>query len=231
MRAPNDPNPPPPEFVLSPSPTGSPPGRPCSKPPLLPFVAAQGVQRASARGEREGPDRTENGARREEPCGFGAQARKLLGREPTAPELEELLRVRDALGLRDNDALWLVLMSLQHLRREFEASIDRRLAETRQTTDAIVESAKAQFLRDFPAALKVAARKVVVKALGFNGPVVLSGPVAGMALVVASLGVVGVGWLAYDLGKSAGYEQGVLAHKAATPPAPKPPAPPSAKGR
>ena len=169
----------------------------------------------------------------------GALVRKLLGREPTAPELEELLRVRDALGLRDNDALWLVLLALHHQRRQFEQSIDgqrrqfeqsvdRRLAETRQATDALIESAKTQFLRDFPAALKQAARRVAIKALGFNGPVVWSGPVAGVALVVASLGVVGAGWLAYALGERAGYERGALAQRAEA--APKPPAP-AAKGR
>ena len=160
----------------------------------------------------------------------------LLGRAPTDAEKLELVRVKEAMDLDNNDALWLRIMGLDHLRgrfeasidgqrRQFEASIDRRLAAVEVATGHVVESAKAQFLRDFPAALKQVARKGVVKALGFNGPV------AGMALVVASLGVVGVGWLAYDLGKSAGYEQGVLAHKAATPPAPKPPAPPSAKGR
>ena len=97
--------------------------------------------------------------------------------------------------------------------------------ETRQATDALIESAKAQFLRDFPAALKVAARRVAIKALGFNGPVVWSGPVAGVALVVASLGVVGAGWLAYALGERAGYERGALAQRAEA--ASKPPAPPA----
>ena len=173
------------------------------------------------------------------PGDFGARVRKLLGREPSGPELAEFVRVRDALGLRDNDALWLVLLALQHQRRAFEqsiegqrrafeASVSQRLEETRQTTDALIESAKTQFLRDFPAALKQAARRVSIKALGFNGPVVLSGPVAGVALVVASLGVVGAGGLAYALGERAGYERGALAQRAEA--APKPPAPP-VKGR
>ena len=57
------------------------------------------------------------------------------------------MRVRDALDLRDNDALWLVLLALQHQRRAFEQAIEgqrrtfeqaiaRRLEEARQTTDA-----------------------------------------------------------------------------------------------
>lgn len=39
---------------------------------------------------------------------------KLLGRQPTDADRQQLYRVRDALQLKDNDALWLVLMALQH---------------------------------------------------------------------------------------------------------------------
>ena len=39
---------------------------------------------------------------------------KLLGRQPTDADRQQLYRVRDALGLKNNDALWLVLMALQH---------------------------------------------------------------------------------------------------------------------
>lgn len=178
---------------------------------------------------------------------FGARVRQLLGREPSGPELAEFVRVRDALGLRDNDALWLVLLALQHQRQAFEHSIDgqrrafeqaiaRRLDETRQTTDALIESARARFLEQFPAALKQAARRVSVKALGFDGPVVLSGPVAGVALALAGLGAIGAAGLAYGLGERSGYERGeragfdkgVLTARAET--APKSPAP-AGRGR
>ena len=39
---------------------------------------------------------------------------KLLGRQPTDADRQRLYLVRDALGLKNNDALWLVLMALQH---------------------------------------------------------------------------------------------------------------------
>lgn len=38
---------------------------------------------------------------------------KLIGRQATPQEVERLHRVRDALGLRDNDALWLILIALE----------------------------------------------------------------------------------------------------------------------
>jgi hypothetical protein len=161
----------------------------------------------------------------------------LLGRAPTDAEKLELVRVKEALDLDNNDALWLLIMGLDHLRgrfersvegqrRAFEQSVDRRLEETRHAADALIESAKTQFLRDFPAALKAAARKVSIRARGFDGPVVLGGLIAGLALLLAGLG--GAGWLAYALGERAGFERGVLTARAET--APKPPAPP-AKGR
>ena len=89
----------------------------------------------------------------------------------------------------------------------------------------MIESARARFLAQFPAALKQAARRVSIKALGFNGPVVLSGPVAGVALALASLGAVGAGWLAYELGERSGYERGMLTARTDAAPNPKPAAP------
>lgn len=166
----------------------------------------------------------------------------LLGRAPTDAEKLELVRVKEVLDLDNNDALWLLIMGLDHLRARFEHSIDgqrrafeqavsQRLDETRQTTDALIESARARFLAQFPAALKQAARRVSIKALGFDGPVVLSGPVAGVALALAGLGAIGAAGLAYGLGERSGYERGERAGfdkgvlTARTDAAPKPPAP------
>ncbi len=240
MSAPDDPNPPPPsEFALSPAPAAKPAA------PRTAEAAARGVKGVARAGAgRDGPEReagAAGAAKPDAPGGFGALVQRLLGREPSGPELAEFVRVRDALGLRDNDALWLVLLALQHQRRQletaiegqrraFEQSVDRRLEETRHATDALIESAKTRFLEQFPAALKQAARRVAIKALGFNGPVVLSGPVAGVALALAGLGVVGAVGLAYGLGERSGYERGMRSARAEVAPAPKPPAPP-AKGR
>ena len=38
---------------------------------------------------------------------------QLLGRQATEREVQNLYRVKAALGIRDNDALWLVLMALE----------------------------------------------------------------------------------------------------------------------
>lgn len=248
MSAPDDPNPPPPEFALSPAPAAKPPA------PRTAEAAARGVK-GVARTGRDGPEREtrEAGAAKPDAAGgFASLVQRLLGREPSGPELAEFVRVRDALGLRDNDALWLVLLALQHQRRqleqsidgqrravetaiesrrrEFEAAVDRRLEKAQATADALVESAKTRFLEQFPAALKQAARRVSVRALGLGGPVVLSGPVAGLVLALAGLGAVGAVGLAHALGERSGYERGMRSAQAEVAPAPKPPAP-TVRGR
>lgn len=46
---------------------------------------------------------------------------KLIGRQPNDTERQSLYRVRDALGLKNNDALWLVLMALESYDEKYKA--------------------------------------------------------------------------------------------------------------
>ena len=48
---------------------------------------------------------------------------RLLGRPPSDRELRELDRVREALDLRDNDALWLIIMALQYFRQDCQLAL------------------------------------------------------------------------------------------------------------
>lgn len=50
-----------------------------------------------------------------------ASFEKLLGRQPSDTDRQNLYRVRDALGLKNNDALWLVLMALQSYDERYKA--------------------------------------------------------------------------------------------------------------
>lgn len=58
---------------------------------------------------------------------------KLLGRQPSDAERQQLYRVRDALGLKNNDALWLVLMALQHYQDQY-ARIPMAIAKSAAST-------------------------------------------------------------------------------------------------
>ena len=57
---------------------------------------------------------------------------RLLGRPPSDRELRELDRVREALDLRDNDALWLIIMALQYFRQDMETSVAATLGNLKQ---------------------------------------------------------------------------------------------------
>jgi hypothetical protein len=65
----------------------------------------------------------------------------LLGRQPTDAERARLHRIRDALHLGDNDALWLVILALEHYDGLFRTYPDR-LAEATRTA---LEHARVHF--------------------------------------------------------------------------------------
>ena len=68
---------------------------------------------------------------------------KLLGRAPTDTERQDLYRVRDALGIGNNDALWLVLMALEHYQKLYEKfpnAIKKAASETLTAVKATAES-------------------------------------------------------------------------------------------
>jgi hypothetical protein len=64
-----------------------------------------------------------------------------VGRQASETERERLYRVRDALGLRDNDALWSIVIALEHY-DSFFRQYPSKLAEE---TGRCIESARAAF--------------------------------------------------------------------------------------
>jgi hypothetical protein len=69
---------------------------------------------------------------------------QLLGRQPTDKERQNLYRVRDALKIRPTDALWALLMALEHYQTLYE-KVPARIVDAVQTvTKAARETAEAQ---------------------------------------------------------------------------------------
>ena len=66
---------------------------------------------------------------------------RVLGRKPSEEERERLGKLRDALGLRDNDAFWCIVMALEHYDAWFR-EYPRKLAEE---TRSSIEQARAAF--------------------------------------------------------------------------------------
>jgi hypothetical protein len=69
---------------------------------------------------------------------------RLLGRQPTDKERQALYRVRDALGLKATDAVWLLLMALQHYETLYERVPERIADAARDATKTIRATAEAQ---------------------------------------------------------------------------------------
>ena len=82
---------------------------------------------------------------------------KLLGTQPTDKDRQDLYRVRDALGLESNDALWLVLMALQHYQSQYE-TFPARIEDAARRTLQKFENAAAM-LGKASATLRVTERR------------------------------------------------------------------------
>jgi len=112
---------------------------------------------------------------------------KLLGRQPSDAERQSLYRVRDALGLKNNDALWLVLMALQHYQGQYE-----------KFPQAIAQAAKDTLVN-----FKVTA-DATVKASAEAAKADLAQ--AGIAVAFLCVGL--FGWYMHSSGKDSGYQAG-----------------------
>lgn len=60
---------------------------------------------------------------------------KVVGRSASDEERARLYRLRDALGLRDNDALWSIVIALEHYDSFFRAYPDKVAEKTAQSID------------------------------------------------------------------------------------------------
>jgi hypothetical protein len=137
--------------------------------------------------------------------GFSA----LLKRQATDEEIQHLYRVRDALGIRPNDALWQVLIALQFYQTQYErfpAEISKaceavlaKLTETAgKTAQAAAEEAKRDLAHAVGKAVSSAARRASWK------EIVLwcVATVVTLALLVG-----GTAWACFQLGNRTAQEE------------------------
>lgn len=92
---------------------------------------------------------------------------QLLGRQPSDIERQQLYRVRDALGLKNNDALWLVLMALQHYQTQYiqipaaiAKSAESTLNDFKETANSVLSAATGAAKADLAKAVAIAAKDV-----------------------------------------------------------------------
>ena len=90
---------------------------------------------------------------------------RLLARQPTDAERQRLYQVRDALDLKNNDALWLVLIALQHYDNMYarfpelikQAAV-QTLLEFQETANSTLDATKAAAKADLAKAVAATAR-------------------------------------------------------------------------
>jgi hypothetical protein len=66
---------------------------------------------------------------------------KIVGRHASDEERQRLYRLRDALGLRDNDAFWSIVMALEY----YDSFFRRYPAELAECTERCIEDARGAF--------------------------------------------------------------------------------------
>jgi len=135
---------------------------------------------------------------------------KLLGRQPSDADRQRLYQVRDALGLKNNDALWLVLIALDHYQGQYEnfpSRIEQAakniLGSFKSTADATMKASVAAAKADLAEAVAASAQKVANDVAGKQKLQWIAGS---MAVVALCLG--GVFWYAHDTAYKAGINSG-----------------------
>lgn len=131
---------------------------------------------------------------------------KLLGRQPSDAERQQLYKVRDALGLKNNDALWLVLMALQYYQGQYEKfpqviaqAAKDTLVNFKVTADATVKAAKADLAKAVASAAHEVAHNTSAKQMW---------QWAAGCIAVAFLCVGVFGWCMHSSGHDGGYNSG-----------------------
>ena len=131
---------------------------------------------------------------------------KLLGRQPTDAERQELYKVRDALGLKNNDALWLVLMALQHYQDQYEKfpkAIEQAakdiLADFKATADAMMKASAEAAKADLAKAIATTAQQVANATAHKQKARWIAG-----AMAIITITFAGGWWYAFNTGMAAG---------------------------
>ena len=150
--------------------------------------------------------------------------RELHG-EPMPDEVQvRLLKIEKAMGIRDNDALWCILLAMDYYYRLYFEFPERIKGKTKEALEEIRKAhqptinASVQTIREAEAqarsSLAQAVPSIVDRAIEKTRSETLEYAMKLKArkwitigLTVGIVGLSGVGWAAYDQGKSEGYAE------------------------
>jgi hypothetical protein len=134
----------------------------------------------------------------------------LLGRQPTDKEKQALYRTRDALKLKGTDAVWLLLMALQHYETLYE-SFPARIGEAvrdvtktvRETALAEAQAAAAKTKRALMETVREAAVESAKRAAGAQ-----LGKWVSIAAATVAMSISITGWWQFGRGDRSGFATG-----------------------
>ncbi|RIZ67268.1 MAG: protein mobE [Methylococcales bacterium] len=135
---------------------------------------------------------------------------KLLGREPTDTEKQNLLRIGDALGVKKNDAFWLILMALQShqtLYSEIPVQIEVAAKSTLNNIKAAADIAMAASAGKATAALSKAVSDVAYQVASDTAKKEKIKWIAG-CVAVTVLCISGLTWKVHSIAHESGYYYG-----------------------
>jgi hypothetical protein len=135
---------------------------------------------------------------------------KLLGRQPTDAERQQLYQIRDALGLKNNDALWLVLMVLQYHQTMYgrfpdlirQTALDT-LSEFQKTADATLVSTKELAKLELARAVSATARDVARLSVARHAAIWIAACAISCCIAFSAFG-----WYIHEDAYAAGYARG-----------------------
>jgi hypothetical protein len=134
----------------------------------------------------------------------------LLGRQPSDAERQQLYKVRDALGLKNNDALWLVMMALQHYQWQYEKfpvmialAAKHTLVDFKATADAAAKASVEAAKADLAKAVATVAREVARRVAGTEMTQWMLA-----CVLVAFFAFGGFGWYMHRTAYTAGFNSG-----------------------
>lgn len=116
---------------------------------------------------------------------------RLLGRQPSEAEVARLFQVKDTLGIGDNDALWIVLLSLEQYDAQFrrypallQSSLDETLVGLRETVTLAAEAELRKAHRVLAEAVTTTALDLAGRQQAINAWLIAAWSVAATALLV-----------------------------------------------
>ena len=134
----------------------------------------------------------------------------MRGRELTDAEANRLLHMQGLLGIENNDAIWVMMLAMEHYQQLYEAMPPRieaagevAVKRVKETADAVAAAAAATAQSELSGELARSVREVANQTARKQQWQWIT-----VGLIVAAVSTVCAGWMGFDKGKTTGVALG-----------------------